>query len=55
MLEKLPGEDWDKYITFVEPVYRPSPHVMEDEQEGFDIEGNWHFLYVPPNIILGEE
>lgn len=35
--------------------YQPSPYIEPDERQGFDADGNYHFLYIPPNIIRGEE
>lgn len=35
--------------------YQPSPYIEPDERVGFDADGNYHFLYIPPNIIRGEE
>ena len=29
--------------VFVEDYYRPSPIIVEDTQEGFSMDGNYHF------------
>lgn len=29
---------------FEEPIYHPSPIIIEDSRTGMDAEGNWHFI-----------